>query len=78
MTKFAEPPVTVGVIVPVPTAGPTEAGLFVQLKPVVNEPVTVQADGVRAAPLYTPLKLPAVAVTATAEIVNVAEFVLEV
>jgi len=78
MTKFAEPPVTTGVIVPVPTAGPIEAGLFVQLRPVVNEPVTLQADGVRAAPLYTPVKTPAVAVTDTGEIVNVAEFELEV
>ena len=78
IAKFAEPPVTVGVIVPVPTAGPTEAGLSVQLRLVVNEPVNVQAEGVRAAPLYTPVKLPAVAVTAAGAIVNVLEFVLPV
>jgi hypothetical protein len=74
--KFEDPPLTVGVIWPEPTVGPTEAGLLVQLTPVVNGPVTAHADGVRVAPLYTPVKLPAVAVTAAGAIVNVAELLL--
>ena len=51
IVKFDVLPLTVGVTVPEPTPGPTEAGLFVQLNPVVYEPVNVQAEGVRAAPL---------------------------
>jgi len=78
IAKFAEPPVTVGVIAPVPATGPTEAGLSAQVSPVVNEPANVQAEGVRAAPLYTPVKLPAVAVTIAGAIVNVAVFVFPV
>jgi hypothetical protein len=74
--KFEDPPLTVGVIWPEPTAGPIEVGLLVQLTPVVNGPVTAHADGVRVAPLYTPVKLPAVAVTAAGAIVNVADLLL--
>ena len=73
IAKLAEPPVTVGVTVPDPAAGPTEAGLFVQPSPVVNAPVIAQATGACADPSKRPLKLPAVAVTDTGPIVKVAE-----
>jgi hypothetical protein len=69
--KFVVAPLTVGVTVPEPIPGPTVAGLSVQVTPVVYVPVTAQAEGVRAAPLYTPVKLPAVAVTAAGVIVSV-------
>jgi hypothetical protein len=45
IAKFALPPVTVGVTDPEPAAGPTEAGLFVQLRPTVYAPVIAQAEG---------------------------------
>ena len=43
------PPLTEGVTVPEPAAGPTEAGLFVQVRPPVNAPVTAQAGAVACA-----------------------------
>jgi hypothetical protein len=49
--KFVVAPLTVGVTVPEPIPGPTEAGLSVQVTPVVYEPVTAQADGACVAAL---------------------------
>lgn len=40
--KLADPPLTEGDTIPEPTAGPTEAGPLVQVKPPVNGPVTAQ------------------------------------
>lgn len=68
--KFDVAPLTVGVMLPDPTPGPTDAGLLVQVTPVVNVPVTTQADGARVAPLNTPVKLPAVAVTGAGAMVK--------
>ena len=51
IVKFAEPPLTTGSTAPELTAGPTEAGLLVQVRLPLNSPVTAQAEGVRAAPL---------------------------
>ena len=45
MAKFDVPPVTVGVTVPEPTPGPTEAGALAQLRPTVYAPVNAQAEG---------------------------------
>ena len=50
IVKFVSvPPVTVGVTVPEPTAGPTVAGLLVQVRPPVNAPVTAQVGAVACA-----------------------------
>jgi hypothetical protein len=49
--KFVVAPLTVGVTAPVPAPGPTEAGLSVQVTPVVYVPVTAQAAGAAVDPL---------------------------
>ena len=46
MAKFVSvPPLTTGSTAPEPTAGPTDAGLLVQLRVPVKAPVTAQAEG---------------------------------
>src|SRR5436309_1477774 len=62
--KFARSsPLVIGTIVVVPGLGPTGAGLFTQLRPPINAPVTAHAEGECVPPSKMTEPLPAVAVT---------------
>ena len=64
ISKLLRPvPLTTGTIVVVPAPGPTDAGLFAQVRSPVYVPLTTQADGDLVAPSYVALPLPAVTVT---------------
>jgi hypothetical protein len=70
IAKLLVDPLIDGETVPEPASGPTDDGLFMQLKPAVYAPDTAQAKGECAKPSKMPLKLPAVAVTDAEEIVK--------